>query len=56
MAIMILLGRFHRVLSVLLLLLRLIESNENAVEVGEGSVFESREWDGKEVWDERRFE
>ena len=33
-------------LSVLLLLLRLTESNENAVEVGEGSVFESREWDG----------
>ena len=36
-------------LSVLLLLLRLNESNENAVEVGEGSVFESREWDGMEV-------
>ena len=36
-------------LSVLLLLLRLTESNEDAVEVGEGSVFESREWDGIEV-------
>ena len=49
MAIMILLRGFYRVLSVLLLLLRLPESNENAVEVGEGSVFESREWDGMEV-------
>ena len=49
MAIMILLRGFYRVFSVLLLVLRLTESNENAVEVGEGSVFESREWDGIEV-------
>ena len=49
MAIMILLRGLYRLLSVLLLLSRLTESNENAVEVGEGSVFESMEWDGKEV-------
>lgn len=49
MAIMILLKRVIRVLSVVLLLLRVVESNEKELEVSEGSVFESREWDGKEV-------
>ena len=56
MAIMILLRGLYWLLSVWLLLLGLTESNETEVEVGEGSVFESREWDGAEVWNESGLE
>lgn len=49
MAIMILSLWMYRLLSVLLCVLSVVESNENEMEVVGGSVFESREWKGEEV-------
>lgn len=39
----------YRLLSVLLCVLSVVESNENEMEVVGGSVFESREWSGEDV-------
>lgn len=49
MAIMILSLWMYRLLSVLLCVLSVVESNENEMEVVGGSVFESREWSGEDV-------
>lgn len=49
MAIMILSLWMYRLLSVLLCVLSVVESNENEMEVVGGSVLESREWTGEDV-------
>ena len=55
MAIMILLLSMYRLLSVVLLLLSVVASNESEMEVVGGGLFESMEGKGEEVWDGMRL-